>query len=134
MGLILLFFVVGGLNSFLTNLIWSMPVKTGWKSLLGHGLVLFLLLLVVNIPHAIISLLAPSLTTTIVLLVIYAFVDGYVAKNVAGLGKKRPEELEMIGKTPKSFLKKYISCRQEIPIASEVCPHYGSEQKRQKME
>jgi hypothetical protein len=132
-GLILLFFIVGGLNSFLTNLIWSMPVKTGLKSLLGHGLVLFLLLLVVNIPHAIMNLLAPSLTTTILLLIIYAFVDGYVAKNVAGLWKKQPEEPEVIGKTPKSFLKKCINCGQEIPIASETCPHCGAEQKRQKL-
>lgn len=33
-----------------------------------------------------------------------------------------------IGETPKSFMKKCIGCKQEIPIASEQCPYCGSMQ------
>ena len=31
-------------------------------------------------------------------------------------------------KTPKGFLKKCVGCGEEIPVASEVCPHCGRKQ------
>ena len=127
-GLVLLFFIVGGLNSFLTNLIWSVPIKTDWKSLLLHGLVLFTLLLIANIPNIIVNFLFRNLGLQIVLFLIYAFVDGFVARNSANWWKKPPEEYELLRQTPKSFLKKCLNCGQEIPIASETCPYCGSKQ------
>jgi len=127
-GFVVLFFVLGGLNSFLTDLIWSIPIKTDWKSLLIHGLVLFLLLLITNIPNAILSYLFPNLGLQIVLFLIYAFVDGFVARNSANWWRKPLEEYKPTQETPKSFLKKCVSCGQEIPIASETCPHCGAKQ------
>jgi len=130
-GLLVLFFIVGGLNSFLTNIIWNMPVKTDWKSLLTHGFILSILLLVVHVPSMIVSLAAPSIATTIVLFVIYAFIDGLVAKRTAALGWREEEvSLQMIGETPKTFLKSCVNCGKDIPIASEMCPHCGAEQKK----
>jgi hypothetical protein len=83
MGLILLFFIIGGLNVFLTDLIWSISVRSDWKGLLSHGFVLFLVLVIVGIPSYLVAISAPSLVTSIVLFVVYAFIDGYIAKNVA---------------------------------------------------
>lgn len=129
-GLIALFFVMGGLNSFLTDLIWSVPMQTGWKSLMAHGAVLFVSLLVVNIPHVIVDLFVPNLLVAMAFIFIYAFVDGFVARNVANWWIKQPEKQEMMGAAPKSFFKQCVKCGQEIPIASETCPFCGSEQQR----
>jgi hypothetical protein len=84
-GFVVYLFILSGLNSFLVNLIWSISIKTAWKSLLGHGFVLFILLIIVHIPAIIINLVVPSLAATIVLFVVNAFIDGFVAKNVASL-------------------------------------------------
>jgi len=35
----------------------------------------------------------------------------------------------LIGKTPRSFLKKCVECDELIPIASEYCPKCGTKQK-----
>jgi hypothetical protein len=87
-GFILLFIVLGGLNCFLTVTIWSISTKTAWTSLLGHGLALLIALIIVHIPAFLINLTVPSLATTIVLFIVYAFVDGFVAKNVAKVWKE----------------------------------------------
>jgi len=87
-GVILLFIVLGGLNCFLTVSIWSISTKTAWTSLLGHGLVLLVALIITHIPAFLINLAVPSLATTIVLFIVYAFVDGFVAKNVAKVWKE----------------------------------------------
>jgi hypothetical protein len=87
-GFILLFIILGGLNCFLTSTIWSISTKTAWTSLLGHGLLLFIVLVIVHIPAFLINLTEPSLATTIVLSTVYAFVDGFIAKNVAKVWKE----------------------------------------------
>jgi hypothetical protein len=89
LGLIVLFFIIGALNAFLTDLVWFIPVRYDWKGLLGHGFVLFVVLLIVGIPSYVVTIVAPSILTAIVLFVVYAFIDGYVAKNV---GKMWEEE------------------------------------------
>ena len=91
-GLILLFLIIGGLNSFLTDLIWSIPIKTGWKSLLGHGFILFIALILVHIPAIAVDFIVPNLATTIVLFIIYALIDGFVAKNVAAHWEEEEEK------------------------------------------
>jgi hypothetical protein len=93
-GLIILLFFIGGLNSFLTDLIWSIPIKTKWTSLLGHGLLLFIALIILEIPALLIVSTAPGILTTIVLIIVYPFVDGFVAKNIAAIWKVEEEEEE----------------------------------------
>ncbi len=83
LGFVVLLFMLSGLNCFLTENIWSISTKTEWMSLLGHGFVLFFALIIANIPSIIIGLTAPNLAVTMVLFVVEAFVDGFVAKNVA---------------------------------------------------
>lgn len=80
--LVLLFFV-GGLNSFLTEIIWSIHVKTGWIIVFLHGLVLFIGLVIAGIPWLIVNLyVASNLPTQIALSIIYAFIDGFVARKI----------------------------------------------------
>jgi len=91
-GLIVLFFIIGGLNAFLTDFIWSIPVRSDWKGLLGHGFVLFLVLLIVGIPSYLVAIVAPGIVTSIVMFVAYAFIDGYVAKNVGKMWESEEEQ------------------------------------------
>jgi hypothetical protein len=83
LGFVVLLFMLSGLNCFLTENIWSISTKTEWMSLLGHGFVLFFALIIANIPSIIVGLTAPNLAVTMVLFVVEAFIDGFVAKNVA---------------------------------------------------
>lgn len=91
-GFVILLFLIGGLNSFLTDLIWDIPIETDWKSLLGHGFVLFIALLIADIPAIIIGSIAPSLATQIVLFIVYAFIGGFIGRNVAGHWEEEYEE------------------------------------------
>jgi hypothetical protein len=84
-GIILLFFFMGGLNTFLTDFIWSATIESGWKTLFIHGLALFFISLIAGIPGYLLMLALPSVTTSIGVLVSYSFVDGFIAKNVAFL-------------------------------------------------
>jgi len=81
-GFLILFLVLGAVNKFLMDSIWSIQVNDDWESLLVHGFALAIAFLVVSIPSFIIRLYAASLPTTIVLFIIYCFIDGYVAKAV----------------------------------------------------
>jgi len=83
-GFLVLFYIIGGINAVLTDLIWGVSIKTDWKSLLAHGFVLFILLIIAAIPQFIISSVVPSLATKIVMFIIYCFIDGFIAKSVAG--------------------------------------------------
>jgi hypothetical protein len=91
-GIILLFFIVVGVNSVLAELIWGMTIRTNWKNLLGHVFVLLILLVVVGVPSIVLNIVAPSLVTTIVLFIIYSFVDGLIAKGVAGFWEEKKEQ------------------------------------------
>ena len=82
-GIIILIYVMGWLNVNLTRYFWHISVDSGWKALLVHGFVLFIALLLVSIPQLIVSALIPSVITSIVVFLVYCFVDGFVAKNVA---------------------------------------------------
>lgn len=84
LGFIVFLFVTGGINFFLARAIWSVPAKSGWKSLLAQGFLLFVLLTIVGIPSGIVNLFEPDLATMIVLFFVYSFIDGLVAKRVAG--------------------------------------------------
>lgn len=82
-GFLILFLIESALNTFIMRWIWKTPVKTNWKSMLVHGSLLFITLVLVSIPSLIINLILPSIFTTIALLTIYCFIDGYIARAVA---------------------------------------------------
>lgn len=94
LGLVLLFFIVGGLNTLLTEEIWDIPVRSGWQSILGHGFLLFIVLLIASVPNIIINALVPGPVTTIVFFVIYCFVNGFIAKEVGSWFEEEEEYAE----------------------------------------
>lgn len=93
-GFVLLFLLMGFLNAFITDLMWNINTKTDWGSLLAHGFVLSLALIVVAIPSFLINVFLPSLVTTVILSIVYCFVDGFIAKKVAsGWEEEEYEEI-----------------------------------------
>jgi len=83
LGLGLLFLIVGGLNAFVTSLLWF-NVKKGFWDLLVHGVVLFFILLIVSVFIIFLpNLVLPGIATTIVTFLVAAFVDGLIAQKVA---------------------------------------------------
>jgi len=126
-GFAVLFFIIGGVNSVLTNHIWSIPTEKDWKSLFVHGFILSISLFIVHVPSILVNFLMPGWATMVVLFIVYAFIDGLVGKNVAGWRLEEVKEYAP-GETPKSFLKKCINCGQEIPIAELECSYCGTKQ------
>ena len=91
-GIVLLFFIVGGLNIVLTEIIWDVPIRENWQSILGHGLLLSIILVLAGIPSLLVSLYYPSLTVTIILFIVYTFIDGYIARWIAAIWEGSDEE------------------------------------------
>jgi hypothetical protein len=91
-GFIVLFYLLGGINVYLTGAIWGIQVKEDWKSLLRHGLVLLMGLIIVHIPAVIVALVVPSPVVTVPVLIVYGFVDGFVALHIGVLYEEEPEE------------------------------------------
>lgn len=129
-GFIVLFLLVGWLNSVITGFVWHVSIRTDWKTVLLHGLVLSIVFFIVHVPSLIINLVIPSAITVVLLLIVYAFIDGFIARRIAGMWQQKEAPPEMIGETPKAFLKSCVNCGKDIPLASEICPHCGAEQKK----
>jgi len=90
-GFLILIFLIGALNAGLTGWIWHTSIKMDWKSLLGHGLILFIALIIAHIPAFIVNVAVPSWVTALVLFLVYCFVDGFIARKVAGYYEETPE-------------------------------------------
>jgi predicted neutral ceramidase superfamily lipid hydrolase len=83
LGVLMLF--IGGLNSVLTDFIWDIQTKTSAWNLLIHGIVLFLVLLVINFVLMAPSLIFPHIITSIIMFILTSLVNGFSAKNVASV-------------------------------------------------
>jgi multiple sugar transport system permease protein len=95
-GVILLFLFFGYANALITNRIWHVRVKTDWKSALLDGLLLFVSLTLVQVPSFVTNYVFPSLSSIIVLFLVYCFVDGFVARRVADRWAEIREEKESV--------------------------------------
>lgn len=125
-GLGLLFLIVGFLNSIITVYLWF-DVKMSFLDLLFHGLVLFVVLLIVNgISVTLPSLAFPGIATTVVTFIIASFLDGFVAKEVAGRWKQEPKESRP---EVKKFYPTTVcpSCKKEISKDYHQCPWCGTQ-------
>jgi len=91
-GLGLLFLIVGSLNSVITAWLWF-KVKSGLGDLLLHGLVLFIVLLIVNgISAIVLNLVFPGIAATVISFIVAALADGFAAKSVAKWWEQEYEE------------------------------------------
>lgn len=82
-GLVLLFLMVGFVNSLVTSYLWF-KVKFGFWDFLFHGVVLFITLFVLDVVVTVPTLVSPGIATTVVTYIIATFVHGFVAKKLAG--------------------------------------------------
>jgi hypothetical protein len=82
-GIVFILFLMGALNVGLTEIIWGTMVGAGLLRLLAHGVLLLILLVLAGLPSSLVRNISPGLTTTIIMFVIYCFIDGFIAKKVA---------------------------------------------------
>jgi hypothetical protein len=82
-GFLILLMVHAGINVFLMDRIWHVPIKTNWWSLLVHGLVLMIVLFLASIPSLLINFSMPNIIVYIITFIIYCPIDGYIAKHIA---------------------------------------------------
>jgi len=90
-GFLVLFYLIAGINVYLTGRIWDVSVKEDLLSLLGHGFTLFVALIIGHIPAIVISLFVQSQIVTIAFVIINAFIDGFLAVNVASMWEEEYE-------------------------------------------
>ena len=76
-------------------MICYIDIKTDWKSVPGHGFVLFIVLAIVQIPSLILSLAHPGILATVAIFLIYCFIDGFVARQIAGHWEDVYEDFEV---------------------------------------
>jgi hypothetical protein len=74
------------------NLLWDVSVKADLLSLFFHGLFLTIVLLMVSIPVFVLRTLVPSIVTTIVLFVVYCFIDGFIAESIGSFWEEKTED------------------------------------------
>ncbi len=89
-GIVLYFVLMGYVNSFITETLWF-NVRTGFVACLGHGFLLFLALVPLNLLY--LGLQAFVTQDLLVLVPIYLAttpIAGVIAKAVAGLWEVRP--------------------------------------------
>jgi len=74
---------MGALNVGLTEIIWGTMIGTSLKNILAHVILLLILLGLAGLPSSLVRNISPGLTTTIIMFVIYCFIDGFIARKVA---------------------------------------------------
>jgi len=96
-GIGLLFLIVGFINTVLGVHLWNIEAETGFWSLFFHGLVLFIIFLIVNLITSVLPNLAfPGTAALVVTFIITSFLDGVIGKNVASwFGHEIVEKGEM---------------------------------------
>jgi len=106
-----LFIVLGAINSSVSESLWQIGTSEGWQSLLGNGVILFIVLCIVQVPAAIVTTLLAwmqpgglffgfwnALPAIIVpSIVITPIPNGVVAKRLALMTSSttRPETMQM---------------------------------------
>ncbi|MHA2242929.1 MAG: hypothetical protein ACXACE_15095, partial [Candidatus Thorarchaeota archaeon] len=88
-GFCVIFITMGLVNKELASYFWEIETSGYWLSLLGHGFILFLALLVVSIPGMIFQFgliyweLGTIVLYGILFLLVFSLMDGYIGKQVA---------------------------------------------------
>ncbi len=99
-GLVLFFALMGYVNALLTWFLWF-PVRMGFVSVLGHGLLLFLAFLPLNLlVLGVHQLVTPDLLVSLAIFLVTAPVFGYLAKLVAAVWEVHAYDLPSFGEMP----------------------------------
>jgi multiple sugar transport system permease protein len=76
-------YVFGYVNAVITERTWHVHMRNNWKDALLHGVVLFVTLVVVQIPGVLAYYLIPTIPTYVVAFFVYCLIDGFVARRIA---------------------------------------------------
>ncbi len=116
------FLVWGLINGKLCSWLWHFEVRQHWTSLMGHGFVLFIVLLIVELP---VELLDFGMSTTgisypvilIVGIIAYPFIDGIVGKAVGNMFAETyiPSTRQQASRTPTAPLTNCPYCGAVFP-------------------
>ncbi|TFG14658.1 hypothetical protein EU537_03035 [Candidatus Thorarchaeota archaeon] len=95
--LILIFYAMGYLNKALTSFLWDEYINSNWMSLLFHGFLLFLVLLFLHLPVGVVvivlsSTMPPILESILPMLLVYPFIDGFIAKAIGDTFVVEPDK------------------------------------------
>ncbi|MGB9778248.1 MAG: hypothetical protein ACPLW8_02485 [Candidatus Bathyarchaeales archaeon] len=95
-GFVLLILIIGFVNCFVTSWLWF-PVDSGFWQILLHGFLLFITLIIANLVFVFApSILFPGITTSIITFIVSSFINGFIAKTVAGLWETELETPESV--------------------------------------
>jgi uncharacterized membrane protein len=78
----LLFIILGLINSFISDSIWGIAPNYHWAALIGHGLLLYIMLFIVQSIVVALLLIVGGLLAGLLAIVAATFVDGFLAKIV----------------------------------------------------
>jgi hypothetical protein len=113
------FMVWGLVNAKLCSWLWHFDVRMYWTSLLGHGFVLFIVLLILELPVTFlgIGMSIGGITPAVLFIaeiVAYSFIDGFVGKNIGGMFAERHI----------SIARRQLSRTPTAPLTN--CPYCGA--------
>lgn len=86
-GIALLFLEVGFINAMITSFLWF-DVKTSFWSLLSHGLVLLITLVILDPIGTVPNVIFPGVAMFAVTRIVLAFGYGYLGKRIAGIWRE----------------------------------------------
>jgi hypothetical protein len=124
-GFVVIFIIMGWINKSLAGWLWGIEARDAWTSLLGHGFVLFLVLLIVQIPSMLIdAYLAYStpvvyLTWVVVNFIVYSLIDGFVGKRVASMFQESGTDYRVTPSSVHAPTAPYNTC----PVCGVVFPY-----------
>lgn len=98
--IVLLLLVIGFINSVVTGWLWF-PVKMSFGDVFLHGLVLFIMYLILNFILVVMpSIHFPGIVTTIITLIVATFIYGFVGRKVGEFWKEALVEFKELEAEP----------------------------------
>ncbi len=137
--LIVIFFVTGLINTRLAKSLWKANPPKGFKSRVGHGIVLVFILFIFGLPNLAIDYIFPDLDIIIFIViaiprvVIFAIIDGFLGRWIAYGFSDFPKASKslntgdgIVGTCPKCRAETIVLMQQEMESKFVVCHGCGN--------
>jgi hypothetical protein len=136
--LIFALLILGLVNTMLSSFIWRSMAPTQWKSLIGHGGLMLVLLGIFGIPALILDYYVPAtdvallVAVTIPRVIIYAIIYGYTGKFVSYGFSTIPAAPEvsvapagLLATCPECFVETLCTVREDSTSKVITCTNCG---------